>query len=136
MMSEKLVRQVEQRVSHDLVDNAAPSFKAEADFTAVQQGDGFLTSASQERFWFLNEIAVNKAIYHLPMALQLEGDLDVQLIERCLLNLVKRHDSLRTVFGWENEALVQKVISIDSVKIDLSNPVVILYKELTVKLKN
>ncbi|NBD09133.1 non-ribosomal peptide synthetase [Corallococcus silvisoli] len=58
-------------------------------------------SFAQERLWFLNQFHADRAAYNMPMALRLEGTLEVEILEQSLQALVDRHESLRTVFPGE-----------------------------------
>ncbi|NOJ98999.1 amino acid adenylation domain-containing protein, partial [Corallococcus coralloides] len=58
-------------------------------------------SFAQERLWFLNQFHSDRAAYNMPMALRLDGALDVEALEHALQALVDRHESLRTVFPGE-----------------------------------
>jgi len=55
-------------------------------------------SFAQQRLWFLDRLEPGKATYNIPVAFRLVGALDMSLLERCLSELVARHESLRTVF--------------------------------------
>ncbi|RKH21643.1 amino acid adenylation domain-containing protein [Corallococcus sp. CA047B] len=55
-------------------------------------------SFAQERLWFLHQFHDDRAAYNMPMALRLEGTLDVAALEHGLQALVDRHESLRTSF--------------------------------------
>src|SRR6185436_4005963 len=55
-------------------------------------------SFAQERLWFLDRLAGGSAQYNLPAALRLIGALDAAALERALGEIVRRHESLRTVF--------------------------------------
>lgn len=55
-------------------------------------------SFEQERLWFMYELLTRREIFHVPVALRLEGDLDPDALERALQQLVQRHEALRTVF--------------------------------------
>jgi amino acid adenylation domain-containing protein len=75
-------------------------------------GDVYVLPASfaQERLWLLHELAPASPAYHLATALRLRGPLDVDLLRRCVREVVRRHESLRTTFGLgETGALVQLV---------------------------
>jgi amino acid adenylation domain-containing protein/thioester reductase-like protein len=54
-------------------------------------------SYAQERLWFLDQLGL-ATVYNMPMALRLEGKLNVVALERSLAELVRRHESLRTRF--------------------------------------
>jgi amino acid adenylation domain-containing protein len=56
-------------------------------------------SFSQERLWFLDQIEQGGAAYVMALALEMRGALDVTALERALATLVRRHESLRTVFA-------------------------------------
>jgi amino acid adenylation domain-containing protein len=53
----------------------------------------------QERFWFLDKIAgPEDSIEMPPLAIRLSGELDTDAFAAALLDVVDRHESLRTVF--------------------------------------
>ncbi|PTL76953.1 non-ribosomal peptide synthetase, partial [Vitiosangium sp. GDMCC 1.1324] len=53
-------------------------------------------SFAQQRLWFLDQWQPQSALYNIPAAIQMEGELDVGVLERCFSELVQRHESLRT----------------------------------------
>ncbi|MGW3077179.1 non-ribosomal peptide synthetase [Kitasatospora sp. NPDC001132] len=55
-------------------------------------------SFEQERLWFMYELLTRREIFHVPVALRLDGDLDPDALQRALSRLVERHEALRTVF--------------------------------------
>jgi amino acid adenylation domain-containing protein len=56
-------------------------------------------SFGQERLWFLEQLEPGLAVYNVPVALVLQGKLDIPALQRSLNSLVGRHGSLRTSFG-------------------------------------
>jgi amino acid adenylation domain-containing protein len=56
-------------------------------------------SFAQERLWFVSQLDPDSSAYHLPLAFRLPADLDAGLLESCLRELVRRHESLRTLYG-------------------------------------
>ena len=67
-------------------------------------------SFAQQRFWVLDQIEGDAGAYTIPLALRLTGALDTVALERALALVVARHESLRTVFALEGDALVQVVL--------------------------
>ena len=65
-------------------------------------------SFSQERFWFLEQMGLGSA-YNMSFGLRLEGVLNAQVLEECLNELVRRHESLRTSFEMCDGEPVQVV---------------------------
>ncbi|XXY54893.1 amino acid adenylation domain-containing protein [Sorangium sp. So ce269] len=59
----------------------------------------FPMSFAQERLWFLAQLEPESASYNLATAVRLTGSLDVALVERCLSEIVRRHEILRTTFA-------------------------------------
>ncbi|HEX6087530.1 MAG TPA: amino acid adenylation domain-containing protein [Thermoanaerobaculia bacterium] len=57
-----------------------------------------LASFAQQRLWFLSQLEPESAAYNMPGALRLRGPLDFDALRRCLDEIVRRHDTLRTTF--------------------------------------
>ncbi|HSK75059.1 MAG TPA: amino acid adenylation domain-containing protein [Thermoanaerobaculia bacterium] len=55
-------------------------------------------SFAQERLWFLDRFQPGGTAYNMPVALRLEGDLDLPALAGALAEIVRRHESLRTAF--------------------------------------
>ncbi|HEX9936581.1 MAG TPA: amino acid adenylation domain-containing protein, partial [Longimicrobium sp.] len=66
-------------------------------------------SFAQERLWFLDRLEPGSATYNHPAAWRLEGALDEAALERALGEIVRRHETLRTVFAEVNGSPVQVI---------------------------
>ncbi|MDC9612612.1 amino acid adenylation domain-containing protein [Xenorhabdus khoisanae] len=55
-------------------------------------------SFSQQRLWFLAQFEGISQTYHIPMALRLRGQLDIDVWQQALDALFTRHEALRSVF--------------------------------------
>ncbi|MCU7258533.1 condensation domain-containing protein, partial [Pseudomonas aeruginosa] len=49
-------------------------------------------SYAQQRQWFLWQLEPDSAAYHIPAALRLRGELDVEALKRSFAALVERHE--------------------------------------------
>jgi amino acid adenylation domain-containing protein len=67
-------------------------------------------SFSQERLWFLDQLEPGTPAYNILTALRLSGDLRLAALEESLSGLVRRHESLRTVFRAEEGKPYQVIL--------------------------
>lgn len=67
-------------------------------------------SYSQERLWFLDELQ-GSVEYHIPGAIKLQGNLNVDALEKTLKTVVTRHQILHTVIRSENGTPFQELIA-------------------------
>ncbi|HEU4880686.1 MAG TPA: condensation domain-containing protein, partial [Longimicrobium sp.] len=67
-------------------------------------------SFAQERLWFLDRLEPGSTTYNIPVAWRLGGALDEAALERSLGEIVRRHDSLRTVFAQADGQPVQVIV--------------------------
>ncbi|APE36002.1 hypothetical protein BOX37_21015 [Nocardia mangyaensis] len=67
-------------------------------------------SLAQTRLWLLNRIDPGSAVYTLPIALRLTGDLDTEALWAALADVLARHESLRTVFPEDADGPTQVVL--------------------------
>ncbi|HEX7241870.1 MAG TPA: amino acid adenylation domain-containing protein, partial [Longimicrobiaceae bacterium] len=59
----------------------------------------FPLSFPQQRLWLIDQLEPGSALYNLPSVLRLRGELDAGALRRALVEVVARHESLRTRFG-------------------------------------
>ena len=53
-------------------------------------------SFSQRRLWFLQKLDPNLTAYNIPATFRIEGDLNIAALEKALMEIVNRHEVLRT----------------------------------------
>jgi amino acid adenylation domain-containing protein len=68
----------------------------------VPQAQNYLASSSQQMLWVVSQFEEANTGYNIPGVYGFEGALDLPALERSFTTLIGRHESLRTVFG-ENE---------------------------------
>jgi bacitracin synthase 3 len=72
-------------------------------------------SHAQRRLWILDQFEESKLAYNVPGAYTLEGELNLQALERAFTSLIERHESLRTVFVvTEDGEPMQKINSVEA----------------------
>lgn len=67
-------------------------------------------SFAQRRIWFLHHLHGNNEIYNSSLALRLEGPLDRGAVRGALLDVVDRHEVLRTVFVESEGEVHQRIL--------------------------
>ncbi|WP_176735225.1 non-ribosomal peptide synthetase [Streptomyces sp. EN27] len=70
-------------------------------------------SFAQQRLWFLDRLHGPNAAYNLPLALRLTGPLDTAALQAAVEDVVRRHESLRTVCGSDESGAYQVVLGAD-----------------------
>jgi amino acid adenylation domain-containing protein len=63
-----------------------------------QHSEQMQVSFAQQRMWFLQKFVPDSAIYNIPLAYRISGLLSIAALEQSLIELVKRHEILRTTF--------------------------------------
>ncbi|MES1240935.1 MAG: non-ribosomal peptide synthase/polyketide synthase [Acidobacteriota bacterium] len=76
--------------------------RQEQGFVPIAAGEalegGEPLSFAQHRLWFFDRLAPGSALYNMPALLRIAGPLRVDLLTAAVAEVVRRHDTLRTVF--------------------------------------
>src|SRR6185312_4515242 len=67
-------------------------------------------SFAQQRLWFVDQLEPGTPIYNLALALRVAGPLDAAVLRRCLEEIVRRHEAVRTVFVLQGDSPVQVIL--------------------------
>ncbi len=57
---------------------------------------------AQQRLWFLDQLIPDNAIYNMPMALRINGAVNLNVLQQTFDTIVQRHEALRTTFTEED----------------------------------
>jgi amino acid adenylation domain-containing protein len=66
-------------------------------------------SIAQDQMIRIEQNLPDLPLFNLPFAFRLQGPLDAAVLEQALDDVVRRHESLRTAFGWRGEEPVSRV---------------------------
>ncbi|WP_039781023.1 non-ribosomal peptide synthetase, partial [Nocardia cerradoensis] len=95
------------RLVRDAPDAAVPAL------TAGPRPDRIPLSLAQTRIWLLNRIEPDSAMYNIPFALRLRGDLDEFALSEAVADVLTRHESLRTIFPEDAEGPRQHIRAVE-----------------------
>ncbi|SOD91592.1 non-ribosomal peptide synthetase [Streptomyces sp. Ag109_G2-15] len=77
---------------------------------ATARSDRLPLSYGQARMWFLHRMDPSSIAYHIPYLIRLSGDLDASALSAALVDVVARHEVLRTVVSEEGGEAYQRVL--------------------------
>jgi len=66
-------------------------------------------SQAQKRLWVIGELEEEKYVFNIPQAYILKGRLDVKALEKAIIRLINRHETLRTTFTNSDGTPMQKI---------------------------
>ncbi|MFD0534707.1 condensation domain-containing protein [Actinomadura luteofluorescens] len=77
-------------------------------------------SSAQRRLWMLDQLLREddgpRDAYHLPLAVRLRGELDLEALEAAVGDVTARHESLRTVFAEHVGVPYQRILDPDEAR--------------------
>ena len=107
-------------LAHRLSKRARPAAMhgiARRDSSLVQ----FPLSFAQQRLWFLNELEPLNAAFNVIDINRVSGAFDVSVLEKCLNEIVRRHEILRTTFTVVDGEPFQRVLPSAAVRVDVED---------------
>ncbi|MCH7322498.1 amino acid adenylation domain-containing protein [Solibacillus sp. MA9] len=92
----------------------------------AEKKDYYEVSSAQKRMYILQEFDKDSIAYNIPMAVEIAGDFQLERMNEIFLELMNRHETLRTTFHTKNREIVQLIHSIEEIqfnidKMDLSD---------------
>nr|WP_081505298.1 non-ribosomal peptide synthetase [Nocardia cyriacigeorgica] len=79
--------------------------------TPMPRPDHIPLSLAQQRMWFLNQFDTSSAVYNIPAAIRLTGELDAEALAQAITDLVARHEILRTTYPQTEDGPIQSIAS-------------------------
>ncbi|MEW6510866.1 MAG: amino acid adenylation domain-containing protein [Bacteroidota bacterium] len=67
-------------------------------------------SFAQQRLWFLDQLEPGNTAYTIPVLLRITGAIDARLLARSVEEIIRRHESLRTIIRTEGGQPFQEIL--------------------------
>ncbi len=83
--------------------------KKYAEITPVTTPGPYPATWQQRRLWIMDQLDENQLAYHMPMAFELTGLIQQAALVQAFYDLVRQHESLRTVFEQIGDTVFQKI---------------------------
>ncbi|WP_168702039.1 non-ribosomal peptide synthase/polyketide synthase, partial [Gordonia paraffinivorans] len=106
------VAELAARVEHSSTIQARP-------LVAAPRPEMIPLSLAQRRMWFLNQFDTDSAAYNIPLAVRLSGELDLAALEHAVVDVIDRHEILRTVYPAGESGPYQKILPISEMTVSL-----------------
>jgi alpha-ketoglutarate-dependent taurine dioxygenase/acyl carrier protein len=78
-------------------------------------------SYAQERLWFVDQLLKDSPLFNVATAVHLRGKLQLDPLEQTFSEIIKRHETLRTVFTLVDDAPVQVILDPQPISIPVSD---------------
>src|SRR3984893_3718860 len=69
---------------------------------SLPKAEELTLSAAQQRLWFLDQFIPNRAAYNIPLARRIQGPLDLEVLQKALAEVTRRHATLRSSFSAQD----------------------------------
>ncbi|MFA7060905.1 MAG: amino acid adenylation domain-containing protein [Pedobacter sp.] len=83
---------------------------AEQELTPLAGQPWYEVSSGQRRLWMLQRMAPGSSTYNMPVALKMEGFVDLVVLRKSFADLAFRHEALRTIFPEQDGLPVQVIL--------------------------
>ncbi|PPJ39467.1 non-ribosomal peptide synthetase [Nocardia nova] len=75
---------------------------------------------AQQRMWFINQYDTGSGIYNVPIVIRLRGELNLGALRSAMIDVLGRHESLRTRYPDRDGMLIQLIEPVDDVDRELT----------------
>ncbi|MFW0788916.1 amino acid adenylation domain-containing protein [Gordonia sp. CPCC 205333] len=99
----------------ELAERIDSGSRQRARLVPMPRPDFIPLSAAQQRMWFINQFDPSSTLYNIPMPIHLPGDVDLDVVVEALIDVVSRHEVLRTVYPTANGNPHQQILPIEAI---------------------
>ncbi len=86
---------------------------------SVPRGGHLPLSFEQQRLWFIDQLERGNVAYNVTRAARMRGGLDITALKRSLNEIVRRHETLRTIFPEMGGRPVQVILPAEALPLDI-----------------
>lgn len=112
------VKRLANKIS-DLINTSTS--KEMTEIKRINRADNLPLSFGQQRIWFMDKLEPNSALYNEFLALNINGNLNIKMLEKSLNTIIQRHEILRTTFKDENGEPSQVIQNSTELKISIKD---------------
>ncbi|MEO7976389.1 amino acid adenylation domain-containing protein [Flavobacterium sp.] len=76
----------------------------------VAASESYEMSAGQRRLWTLSQFEGGSAVYNMPMHTTLNGNYDIECLQKAITATIERHEILRTIFKMEENGDIRQYV--------------------------
>lgn len=81
-----------------------------AEIRVIPEGSSYRLSAGQRRLWIISQVTETSRAYHLSSRIELTGRHSHTHLEKAILEVIRKHEILRTVFRKNEQGEIRQVI--------------------------
>ncbi|GAA3932937.1 amino acid adenylation domain-containing protein [Chitinophaga oryziterrae] len=81
----------------------------------------YAISDGQRRLWILSQFPGTSRAYHMPVRIPLEGDYSPEYFEKAILQVIHRHEILRTVFRENENGEIRQLVQEAAFNLDFKD---------------
>ena len=94
------------RIIHDEID-------------IVENAEFYKASSVQKRLYFLQNMDKTTCAYNMPGIVEIKGEFNIEKVEQIFLEIINRHESLRTSFFMKDQEIFFKIIFENGIRFSL-----------------